>query len=284
MNCVGVDFFGNPPRLLRGRFPAMDNGSALNYQIEDGMPIRCVDGVCEPWDFNAEYEGFYPRCRFTAALSAGGQHLLAGMDETGQPHLFASILGNVWEERSLTAQQPMAFGQKLTEEIGWIIFQEEENQYLLICRNGQVAVLPDCPKCLRILSLKRQDQPETVLKNAAAADGKLQLLWEDGVSQVLPLSMLRQYRASFGFARQWLARGGVLIDLRTVEDAAQQPEHIYLHADEVEHYLESQPKDRPMFFLCETGRLADGAADAARKKGYRRAYSLGGSEEWAHVE
>ncbi len=254
----------------------MADGTVWSIQIESGMPVRCRDGRCEPWDFNAEYAGFYPRCRFTAALSAGGQHLLAGVDDAGQPHLFSSIQGGVWEERSLTAQQPMAFGQKLSGEIDWILFQEEENQYLLICRNGQAAVLPDCPKCLRILSLQRSDAPEALLSEASAADGKLRLVWEDGVSRGMPLSMLRQYRASFEFARQWLARGGLLIDLRTSEGG--------LRAEDVEPFLENQSRDTPIFFLCETGRLADSAADAARKKGFRRAYSLGGSEEWAHVE
>ena len=241
--------------------------------LEDGILYRNDGSGCRTvFDFNSEYQDYYKPCRFTALSSEGGQFLLAGVDEEGQPHLFLSLMGSVWEER-------------------------------LICRNGEMAVMPDCPKCMRIFpsaggpSSDGDKAPGVTpeLEDAVLTpDSAILLTWKNGGQQRLPLESLRQFRVSVSFAARLLQQGAQLIDVREQsnhenEQTSGPVSSLYKTAvsiplSELDEYLNTQSSGICMIFLCRTGRLADEAAEYARAHGFHKAFSIGGTEGWAHVE
>ncbi len=271
----------------------------MSVELKNEVLYRvCEDGTSEVYDFNREYAGYYVPCIFTALCHAGGQYLLAGVDEAGSPHLFLSLQGGVWEERSLASPNPLSYVRRLTDRVVEILYEEEENQFYLICRNGEAAVLPDCPKCMRLFQLRPAGKPsDSYVTGAGMADKRglggpcLQLRWSDGGLQEIPLSRLRQYRVSVSFAAQLMKNGGRLIDVgRGFEGEPEEPairglmgrsEKVCI--SQLEERLESADRRECLIFVCDTGRLADEAAEYARRHGFHRAFSLGGTKEWLHV-
>ena len=239
---------------------------------EDGNLYRITEGARSAYDFNEEYRGYYAPCRFTALCDAGGQILLAGLDDAGWPHLFLSLMGTAFEERPLVAASPVSPPKRLRGEIFRILYEEEENQYYLVCRNGEIAVMPDCPKCLRIVSAGAAAFAEAELVTKQPAGGQeafLILTEEGGQTREIPLASLRQYRVSWSFAEKLVQSGALLVDVRDIDLGS---------------FLQEQPRQQVLIFLCRTGHLADEAAEFARARGYYRAFSAGGTEDWAHVE
>ena len=272
--------------------------------LEDGILYRNDGSGCRTvFDFNSEYQDYYKPCLFTALSSEGGQFLLAGVDEEGQPHLFLSLMGSVWEERPLLSQNPLTMYRALHGEIFRILYEEENNQYYLICRNGEMAVMPDCPKCMRIFpsaggpSSDGDKAPGVTpeLEDAVLTpDSAILLTWKNGGQQRLPLESLRQFRVSVSFAARLLQQGAQLIDVREQsnhenEQTSGPVSSLYKTAvsiplSELDEYLKTQNSGICMIFLCRTGRLADEAAEYARAHGFHKAFSIGGTEGWAHVE
>ncbi len=260
---------------------------------EDGDLYRITEGARSAYDFNEEYRGYYAPCRFTALCDAGGQILLAGLDDAGWPHLFLSLMGTAFEERPLVAASPVSPPKRLRGEIFRILYEEKENQYYLVCRNGEIAVMPDCPKCLRIISAGAAafTEAELVTKQLTGWQEAFLILTEEGgQTREIPLTSLRQYRVSWSFAEKLVQNGALLVDVREAgaeagteaSDRLGRRERVPL-AD-LAGWLCEQPRQQVLIFLCRTGHLADEAAESARARGYYRAFSAGGTEDWAHVE
>ncbi|MBQ9642420.1 MAG: rhodanese-like domain-containing protein [Lachnospiraceae bacterium] len=263
---------------------------------ENGTLYRIVDGARRAYDFNEEYRGYYAPCRFTALSEDGGQILLAGLSQDGHPHLFLSLMGTAFEERTLAAVSPTSPPKQLGGEIFRILYEKDENQYYLICRNGEIAVMPDCPKCMRIVSTgsdRSLVEAELVRRqHGGESELCLALTKEGGDTMEIPLSSLRQYRVSWSFAEKLLSGGALLVDVREQEAEAEDAlivlsktrgcRHIPL--SRLDDFLREQPRQQVFVFICRTGRLADEAAEYARSCGFYRAFSAGGTEDWAHVE
>lgn len=258
-----------------------DEGGVWIGRTSQGDLFVRREGAWEAHDFNALHKGYYPRCVFTALARAGGLFYLAGVDGEGRPHIFTSLLGGVWEERGLTAKHPLKGEVRATGKVLRILYDEVENQVFLLCGNGQLVTLPDCPKCLSILELREKD-----VADGRIADREIVVRFADESEQRISLEKAVQYRVAASFMRELLLRGGVVVDVRTAQEYLQDalPGSVNVPLEELDTWLAGQEKKREVVFVCRTGALADVAVRYARRQGFARAYSMGGTNLFAHVE
>ena len=250
-----------------------------NYRLaitETGGLLRSEDeSDWQGYDFNAQYEGYLPPCRFTALACDDDLVYLAGMAlKDNRPCLFTSISGGVWTRRSLIMYHLLDGMKPLNSEICRILCYKRMRQVFLICRNGELATLSDCPKCLRI-----QTVTDMEVADAALNDYNITLSLVCGGSVCVPLDDALQFRISPDFAEKKRASGAILIDMRdSIEHAAGGlPHSVNVPYESVIDWLYKQPKNGIYIFICRTGINADNAARLARAAGYANAFSLGGS-------
>ncbi|HAL73467.1 MAG TPA: hypothetical protein DCM45_00060 [Clostridiales bacterium] len=227
-----------------------------------------------PFDFNTFYAGLYPECTYTALTYTGSEFFLAGLDGGGCPHLFTSLLGGVWEMRSLSAVHPLLGTQQVSCEIIQILHDAEQNQTFLICRRGQLVTLSDCPKCIRICQVTTGE-----LTGGRLEADQICLMKSDGTMLNLPIQDIAQLRVTFSFAQQHLQLNpGVIVDLRLPAEFAEKslPGSIQVPMEGFYDWLSGQSPSRSLFFVCRTGLMADDAVRLARSQGFRQAWSLGG--------
>lgn len=76
-----------------------------------------------------------------------------------------------------------------------------------------------------------------------------------------------------------------MIDVRPEQDILPEKweKGIHIPLEMLGDYLSEEKKDTVMLFYCNTGLLADEAAEDARNMGFYKAYSIGGIKEWAHT-
>ena len=222
----------------------------------DGCPVFTDGENLERFDLNAYYKGYFPSCRWTAAGS-GELYYLAGTDEKGSPHLFSSASGSVWTEVSIlskiSAVPASAYG-----DIVSVLCDREGRQVFLVTENGWLVTLPDGPQCVRARHLF-----DARPVGAAVIGEEIAVTDETGAVTHIPVKDVQQYRCSITFAKPFLRRSGILVDLR--------------HRDMWEDLLAKADTRTPVFFFCEHGHRADEAARQAREDGYLQAYSLGGA-------
>lgn len=242
---------------------------------ESGQVYRNQNGNWEVYAFNSIHKDYYPQCRFTYVQWTGELFYLAGMDNEGVPHLFTSLMGGVWEERNLTMRLPGSPEVKPESEICCILYEEGERQVFALCRSGQLIVLPDCPKCVKIRRLSG------LVEDAILEEGTLVIRFVGGAEERIPVWQAAQRRVSHSFAREQMLHGGVLVDLRDPQEIQQSPipETVSVPWEDVDLWLERQEKHRPIIFLCRSGIRADQATAYARRQGFTRAYSLGATLE-----
>jgi rhodanese-related sulfurtransferase len=240
------------------------------------------NGPWERFDFNRTYAGYYPACSFTAAAYAGGVFYLAGLDESGGPQLFSSLAGGVWEIRDLTMRHPLLGQMRPSGKVVRILYAETVEQLFLICRNGQLVTLPDCPRCVRILQVGEGEAVDGVLEGSMII-----IHFADGSRHSIPAAYAAQYRVSLSFVKEKLSRGDVkIVDLRSPAEYEQShlPRSINLPMEGLHEWLAAQEKHETLVFLCRMGVQADRAVEFAREQGFSRSYSLGGINRTAHVE
>jgi hypothetical protein len=95
--------------------------------------------------------GAYPDCEWTALERLPNGWWAAGMG-TGGPCLYHSLMGKVWEPVGLVMPGGAAgHARRVSGRIVSILYEERRALPYLICDNGEIVILPDCPKCLRII-------------------------------------------------------------------------------------------------------------------------------------
>ncbi|MDR1532327.1 MAG: rhodanese-like domain-containing protein [Clostridiales bacterium] len=238
-------------------------------------------GVWEPYDFNCFYKGYYPSCAFTAVAYGGGAFYLAGGDDKGNIRLFSSAQGGVWEPRSIIARSPITGPTMPSGKVIRILADEGRRQIYLICDSGQLVTLPDCPKCAAIRQICG-----TAVTGAALQNGDILITKADGGKILIPADEAAQYRISLTYLKESLGSSAVIVDLRDESEYRKDglPGSINLRSGALEHWLSGQDKQRPIVFVCRVGLQADLAVNAARRKGFYQAYSLGGMLSLAHTE
>ena len=261
----------------------------------DGRPILGLtpDGKlwkmnsCEDWEemkFNEIYQGYYPTCSFTALECFDQGFFAAGLsEEDGYPYVFGSLLGGVWDQLNLIGKSPISDYVRVTGKVNGILCDENTNQVFLLCDNGELVTLPDCPKCVRIKRVAEVGIKEGYINGEA-----LQLMLENGEKLRVPLHEAVQFRISVSYATHQLTKtGGSLVDLRGEERQSVERRiegGISVLPLDVPDWLNSVPKDAFIAFFCSYGINADDAVRYARSKGYSNAYSLGGIKQFFHVD
>jgi rhodanese-related sulfurtransferase len=227
------------------------------------------------------YKNYYPSCVFTALENYNGVFYLAALDQNARPHLFTSLLGGVWEQVGLIAEDPLSGQTRAEGKILRILHDPKRRLVFLICANGQLVTLPDCPQCVRI----RQVVDGEVEDGKIEGDG-IRLSLAEGGTKTIPLEDAAQYRASLSFVKEKILPRGLLADLRSPEEFAADrlPQSVNIPMGRLSSWLAPRDKDAPLAFVCRTGVLADTAVLLARSLGFTRVYSLGGIVSWAHRE
>lgn len=259
----------------------------LGLTADGKLMLSGQDGRWENVNFCENYAGYYPACDFTAIICKEGTFYAAGIDAEGKPHLFASLMGHVWNETKLIDFHAKS---QASGKIVRILYDEEDDQMYLICDNGDLITVPDCVRCIRI---RRMTEKQVI-------DGQLQerdiiLCCRDGGQIRVPMSVARQYRASAEYIiEQFMENGGYLVDFRHGQTGISEgvlqrdlPEalckaikngvgvYVSIEFEELRDWLDGIPKSAVAAFVCESGVLSDEAALYARRQGWRKTYSCG---------
>ena len=239
-------------------------------------------GEWEEYEFNKMYEGYYPYCRFNNIGYCESGFLAAGLSEDASPLLFRSLLGQVWEQVDLFGKSAVLGYIKATGRINKILYDDHSNQILLLCANGDIITLPNCPKCARIKKITEGGIIDGVIKQDT-----LYLTLENGDQIRIPMQEALQYRISLSYARQQLENGGYMIDLRS--EVRRKAEgnlegSLPVSTDDIDNWLTEKEKNTFLTFFCSYGINADEVAQKARSLGFSMAFSLGGIKPLFHVK
>lgn len=244
-----------------------ENGKCSYIGLDDEGNLWTYTGLCsepEEWTpvlFNEMYQDYYQTCRFTAICATKQEFVAAGIGEDGLPYVFRSMMGGIWERVNLICGNPMLGYQRAEGKIVEILYEVHTKQFFMLCENGELLTLPDCPKCAKINRVSE----ERIIGGYFSEDGSTIIIITDtGKEEALRWNEVSQIRGSSDFAEKKIKEGGILIDLRNID------------IDTIEDWLSTQEKERCIFFLCNYGIQSDQAARFARRKGYHQAYSLGG--------
>lgn len=256
---------------------------------EDGRIFRMEENRFRELEFNKIYEGYYCPCVFTALECVAEGFVAAGLGEDGLPHVYRSLMGGVWEPANLMVSMPANGIRRVTGRVNQILYDPKVRQVIILCENGEIAFLPDCPKCVRILKVAEQPICEGRLEGR-----KMVMVLFDGSKIRINIDVNRQYRIAVSYAGQKLAESGYLVDLRPrvrqgevdfqVMLGINEDIHLHLSAEELDAWLETVPKDTFLTFYCTFGINSDEAAGRCRDMGYSSACSLGGAMPLMHVE
>ncbi|GHU79142.1 hypothetical protein FACS189462_4630 [Spirochaetia bacterium] len=252
----------------------------------DGALYRDSGSGWAEFDFNGMYGGYYAPCCFTAVASAGGVLYAAGLDSQGLPQVFCSLQGSVWEGRDLTMRYPGIPERRARGRVLRILYEETQRQVFLVCDNGELITLPDCPECVRVQRII--DEP---VADGGLEEGNIVFSLAGGGQKRFPVGAAAQRRVSLDFTRRKLAEGGVLVDLRPeavhkTEGSREQDligKSISLSIEDLDTWLGTQNRERVVIFVCRSGVQADIAARRALNLGFVYAYSLGGAAAFFHI-
>ena len=238
---------------------------------DEGTLVRRTASGEEVFDFNGQYRGLYPKCRFTAVARCKLGFYLAGLDDTNLAHLFCSVSGSTWVETAIAPQTH----PELPAQCGIILSILEapgDSHLYLVCENGYVITLPGCPKCV-----KESAYPEKFL-SGSIHDSALHIQCRGGGTMTVLLAALQQLRTSWSYALPALKAGGLLLDLREEDGVRALPYAVHDSIQGALLRVKKLPKDTPLFLFCHSGTQADTVAEYARHLGHRNTFSLGGPE------
>lgn len=252
----------------------------------------------QPIAFNENYQGYYPFCTFTAIAATDVDFVAAGVGEDGLPYVYRSVMGGVWESANLLAGSPLNGFVRASGKVNRIVYDGTSRQIFLLCANGELVTMPDCPRCVRVRKVtdcalvdgQIQTEINGLLPEQSISGQRLVLINERGEKIILNQYEMTQVRASLSYVREQLKKGGFLVDLRKKEGAEtdflggiRKEQVLHIESEELEEWLSVQPRELFVAFLCEYGTQADEAAHYARRHQFSRAYSLGGAGELFHI-
>lgn len=234
--------------------------------------ITGTDEIHLPFDFNQHYQGYYPFCSFQRTIVLENLQYLAGTDPSGIVHVFTSTDGEVWSEINICPTLWPGANAEYGEVVEFI-FYKKSRQLFLVTSNGFLVTIPDCPKCVRSRRLMSQK-----IESVRLHEYQIELTDIFGRVRNYPLRAAMQYRCSYDFAKQYIGREGLMIDLRQKGEGNLEviPGALVLTEEEAMDLVKHCGRKNYFFFLCEKGTRADALAEEASELGYEHVYSLGG--------
>lgn len=260
-------------KILPEKVPA-DEVRQNEEAIEKRVPEVVWNWEC--FDFNKEYQGYYPSCRFTAVAWTKSGFLAAGLTE-GLPVLYSSLAGGVWQLENLTAMTPEG-PLSPTQPIYAICPDMVSGQTLLLGGKGQVITLTGCPKCVKISYFTDQD-----ILRGELTKGMLKMTLADGSIREVHQEAALQLALSREAAEEKRNQGGIWVYVGTGEEQPEGAEGFHdftgvliCPLPKVGALLQACPKEQILVFCCESGVKAEAAAKTARAEGFEQAYYLEG--------
>lgn len=247
---------------------SMDETGALYTRVMTDCPW-------EPVFFQKKYDGYYPKCKFKHILAAKGGFIAVAEGMHGQPYVYRSITGNVWEPIPLTGKNPDGEYKKAESRIIAALCHEKNNQIFFVCENGELITLPDCPDCVKFQKISCER-----LSKARWKDEKKEFIILTNVSggeRLLAIHQLSQFQITLSYAKQycrsaywvWIGEDGN----RLVSESCPE-KNICLKFNQLPEWLGTISRDTVICFACNNGTKSELAAYAARKKGYVNSYFL----------
>ena len=250
---------------------------------EDGDLCVYKDMQWQRLGFNERFAGKYPSCTFQDILYARDDFYAAGTADDGQAVLYSSLTGELWTPVNLTEQHYWEEKGRLPKGGAVKLFFEPcMDQILLVSAGGDVAILPECPKCVKILHLT-----DRTVTDAAYEDHRMTFTYESGETETFSLATADRIRVSLCFVKEALAKGGELIDVRPQHRRLQEgpiPCTAAVDPEELDDYLKNKDPDTRLFFICSFGTVADQATWHAYRLGFRNARSVGGWHRGMHID
>ena len=163
---------------VRGRLTALAADGKTLWAVTDAGEILHDGSGWTVLDFNAQYDGYYPRMEFRAVAAGGGSVMVAGVRPDGTPAAFSSSRGTVWSERLLDYTelgQACVFSAVPMD----LSYDPVQDRFYLLGDGGSQLALPGCSHCN---SLTRYPV-ETLLARIPGSAGSL-LLGGDGFLRV----------------------------------------------------------------------------------------------------
>ena len=239
------------------------------------------DGTRQIGTANADRSG-EEQISFIGISEAEGLFWATGRTGNGEAAVFTTLYGGVWSPRPLTTMEGKSF-DPAGLELGGITARGE--QAVAALNRGRLLILPDCLACNKLLTLGSEDFL-AVCRNG----DKLAAVGRNLAAAVTDDDTTHQYKISFETARQYLAEGAVLIDVR--EEADYAARHIAGSVNiPLSRFGEELPERYPdrtavLVLYCARGMRSVTAAQTAAALGYARAYSAGGIDDgdWEYEE
>jgi hypothetical protein len=139
---------------VKGNIVSLSTGSQGCFGVTDkGEIISSTDAInWKIFDYNLEYKGFAKPCIFKKILVTDNWISIAAHHEDKTPVALFSSKGNVWTERSLNYDDDRGVVQFFTGIPNDIVYNIFEDEFILVCDNGQLSVLPSCTKCNKAIT------------------------------------------------------------------------------------------------------------------------------------
>ena len=165
---------------VRGRLQALVADGNTLWAVTDAGEIAHRKDASDwtVFDFNTQYDGFYPSMDFRAVAAGGGSVMVAGLRPDGTPAAYTSARGTVWSERTLDYTEqglPCLF----TAEPVSLGYDAPQDRFYLAGTGGALLALPSCSHCNALTRY-----PTAILFARIAAGTKNLLLGSDGFRRV----------------------------------------------------------------------------------------------------
>ncbi|MCW8850862.1 MAG: hypothetical protein OQJ81_12850 [Melioribacteraceae bacterium] len=120
-----------------------------------GEIIKSTDGI--DWEikqYNREYAGFYQYSIFRKVVATDNTIVIIGIHDDGTPSILFSTLGNVWSKRIPIYIDENGISRYLVSKPNDIAYDFNNNQFIVVCDNGELLSLPSCSKCNKYFKIE----------------------------------------------------------------------------------------------------------------------------------
>ena len=240
------------------------------------------DGQWHEPDLNSIFDGEPVPCTVGDIIYARDDFYAAGTAADGRATLHSSLTGELWTPVNITEQHFWEGGIMPKGGAVRLFFEPCMSQILMVCTSGDVAIVPECTKCVKILHLT-----ERTVADAEYEDHLMTLSFADGGTESFSLITADRIRVSLSYVKNACAKGGELIDVRPQHLRMQEgpiPCTAAVAPEELDEYLQDKDPDTKLFFMCSYGTVADQAAWHSYYLGFRNARSVGGWHKGMHID
>ena len=124
----------------------------VRWAVPDaGEILRSADGsVWTVFDFNEQYDGYYPQMSWRAVAAGGGSVMVAGLDADGHLAVFTSSRGTVWSPRTLEYARA---GERYVLDVApaSLNYDAQRDSFILQGVDGARFEMPGCSHCNQLL-------------------------------------------------------------------------------------------------------------------------------------